>query len=59
MAEDPAKAAAIEDFVARLVRSGQWVDENQDTLIQAYFVEGQKQTPEYGKQAFDSQGFTG
>ena len=56
--EDPAKAAAIEDFVARLVRSGQWVDENPDAFIQAYYVDGQKQTPEYGKQAYDSQGFT-
>ena len=56
--EDPAKAAAIEDFVARLVRSGQWVDENADAFIQAYYVDGQKQTPEYGKQAYDSQGFT-
>ncbi len=56
--EDPAKAAAIEDFVARLVRSGQWVDENSDAFIQAYYVDGQKQTPEYGKQAYDSQGFT-
>lgn len=56
--EDPAKAAAIEDFVARLVRSGQWVDENPDAFIQAYYVEGQKQTPEYGQQAYDSQGFT-
>jgi sulfonate transport system substrate-binding protein len=58
VAEDPAKAAAIEDFVARLVHSGQWVDENPDAFIQAYFVEGQKQTPEYGKQAYDAQGFT-
>ncbi len=56
--EDPAKAAAIEDFVTRLVRSGQWVDENPDAFIQAYYVDGQKQTPEYGKQAYDSQGFT-
>ncbi len=56
--EDPAKAAAIEDFVTRLVRSGQWVDENPEAFIQAYYVDGQKQTPEYGKQAYDSQGFT-
>jgi sulfonate transport system substrate-binding protein len=56
--EDPAKAAAIEDFVARLARSGVWVDQNQDEFIQAYYVEVQKQTPEYGRQAFDAQGFT-
>jgi sulfonate transport system substrate-binding protein len=56
--EDPAKAAAIDDLVARLVRSGQWVDQNPEAFIQAYYVDGQKQTAEYGQQAFDSQGFT-
>jgi len=57
-AQDPAKAAAIEDFVARLVRSGQWVDANAEAFIQAYYVDGQKQTPEYGQQAYDATGFT-
>jgi sulfonate transport system substrate-binding protein len=56
--EDPAKAAAIEDFVSRLVRSGDWVTEHPDEWIQAYYVEGQKQTPEYGRQAHEAQGFT-
>ena len=37
---------------------GQWVDEHPDEFIQAYYVDGQKQTPEYGKLAHEAQGFT-
>ena len=56
--EESAQSAAIEDFVARLARSGVWVQDNPDEWIQAYYVEGQKQTPEYGRQAHEAQGFT-
>jgi len=56
--EDPGKAAALEDLVGRLARSGVWVDEHPDEFIQAYYVDGQKQTPEYGKIAHEAQGFT-
>lgn len=56
--EDAGKAAAIEDFVGRLARSGAWVDEHPEEFIQAYYVEGQKQTPEYGRLAHEAQGFT-
>lgn len=57
-AEDPAKAAAIEDFVARLARSGEWVEDNEEAWIEAYYVDQQRQTPEFGRIAHEAQGTT-
>jgi sulfonate transport system substrate-binding protein len=56
--DDPAKAAAIEDFMARVARASTWVAEHPDEWIEAYYVEVQKQTPEYGRQAYEAQGTT-
>ncbi|HWL45174.1 MAG TPA: ABC transporter substrate-binding protein [Ilumatobacter sp.] len=54
--DDPAKAAAVEDFVGRLVRATAWVEEHPDEWIQKYYVEIQKQTPEAGRVAYEAQG---
>jgi sulfonate transport system substrate-binding protein len=55
-AEDRAKAAALEDFVARLARASEWVKAHPDEWIDAYYVGVQKQTPEAGRAAYEAQG---
>jgi len=51
---DPARRAAIEDFVRRLVRSGEWVAANTDVWIDEHLVKNTKQDPAVAAQVLDS-----
>ena len=55
--KDPAKEAAIADFITRVIKSQQWVATNADTYIQKYSVEVQKNTPENARKAYEETGF--
>lgn len=56
--DDPAKAAAIEDFVGRLARAARWVEEHPDEWIQTYYIDIQKQSPDAARAAYEAQGRT-
>jgi sulfonate transport system substrate-binding protein len=55
---DPAKAAAIQDFVRRRIRGEQWKQANRSVWEQEYYVKERKQTPENAKLVFDGVGGT-
>jgi len=54
--KDPAKAAAIREFVVRWIHAVQWAQANRDTWIDAYFVKSQKLPVESGRLIVDSEG---
>jgi sulfonate transport system substrate-binding protein len=47
---DPAKVAAIADYLGRLVRARTWVNANLDAWTQAYYVDVQKVSPAVARQ---------
>ncbi|OLT47007.1 nitrate ABC transporter substrate-binding protein [Saccharomonospora sp. CUA-673] len=53
---DPAKAAAIRDFVQRWITAAQWSQENEAEWIQAYYVDNAGLSEEDGQAVVDSQG---
>lgn len=53
---DPAKAAAIRDFVQHFVKAYQWSLDNPDDWVQAYHVDTQQLTKEEGLSVVDAQG---
>ncbi|MEU6644705.1 ABC transporter substrate-binding protein [Saccharomonospora sp. NPDC046836] len=53
---DPAKAAAIRDFVQRWVAAAQWSQDNVDAWIDAYYVRGQDLTAAEGRAIVESEG---
>jgi sulfonate transport system substrate-binding protein len=55
---DPAKAAALGDFVQRNVASTNWVSKHPDALIKAQYVEKQGLTADQGKELLDDAGPT-
>ncbi|WP_307874817.1 aliphatic sulfonate ABC transporter substrate-binding protein [Frankia nepalensis] len=54
--DDPAKAAAIGDFVKRWVRGLTWRDTHVDEFVQKQYVEKQNQPAEIGKLLLTKQG---
>ncbi|MER7113661.1 ABC transporter substrate-binding protein [Saccharomonospora azurea] len=53
---DPAKAAAIRDFVQHWVAAAQWSKDDEDAWIDAYFVDNQRLSPEEGRSIVESEG---
>jgi sulfonate transport system substrate-binding protein len=53
---DPAKAAAIRDFVAHWIAANRWSRQNPDAWIDAYYVKGQQLKPEEGRAIVQSEG---
>ncbi|WP_395104138.1 ABC transporter substrate-binding protein [Actinomadura sp. SCN-SB] len=53
---DPAKAAAIAEYVRHWVRAQAWVNKNPDAWIDAYVVKNQKLSPADGQAMIRSQG---
>ncbi|EIE98791.1 ABC transporter substrate-binding protein [Saccharomonospora glauca] len=53
---DPAKAAAIRDFVQHWIVAAQWSKDNEDAWIDAYYVHNQKLSPEEGRAIVESEG---
>ena len=53
---DPAKAAAIGDYVQRLVRGYGWINANPDAWVNALYVAQYKMTPEAGRKVLDHAG---
>jgi sulfonate transport system substrate-binding protein len=53
---DPAKAAAIGDYVGRAVAANNWKDTHPDEWINAYYVKQQGITFEQGKKLYDEDG---
>lgn len=51
--EDPAKAAAIGDFVGRSVAANNWIGSHPDEWVAAYYVDTQGLSPEDGTALFD------
>ena len=51
--EDPAKSAAIGDFVGRSVAANNWITSHPDEWVDAYYVGTQGMTPEDGKSLLD------
>lgn len=49
--DDPARGAALEDFVARYARAYRWAAEHRDEWVQQFYVENLGQSPE-AAQAF-------
>nr|WP_241483688.1 MULTISPECIES: ABC transporter substrate-binding protein [Rhodococcus] len=54
--QDPAKAAALQAYIASFTRAVQWANEHPDEWLQKYYVEGQGLTPEDGQRIVDSLG---
>lgn len=54
--EDPAKAAALRDFVELWVRAEQWIKDNPDEFIQAYYVDREGLNFEDGQALLESSG---
>jgi sulfonate transport system substrate-binding protein len=52
--KDPAKRAAVRDYVLRLSRSSAWPKANPDAWVQKYFVDQLKQDPVAARRYFDS-----
>ncbi|MBL7501183.1 ABC transporter substrate-binding protein [Frankia sp. CNm7] len=52
--DDPAKRAAVTDFILRVARASTWPKANPDTWIQKYYVELLKQDPVTSRKYFDS-----
>ena len=53
---DPAKAAAIRDFVQKWVAAAQWSERNPDAWIQAYHVRNQQLTEQDGRSIVEAEG---
>ncbi|PWV77175.1 sulfonate transport system substrate-binding protein [Prauserella marina] len=53
---DPAKAAAIRDFVQHWVTATHWAEQNKDDWIDAYYVRNQKLGTEEGNRIVESEG---
>ncbi|EFC83532.1 ABC transporter substrate-binding protein [Parafrankia sp. EUN1f] len=51
---DPARRAAVTDFVVRLSRASTWPKEHPDEWVQKYYVETLKQDPKASRTFFDS-----
>jgi sulfonate transport system substrate-binding protein len=56
--DDPAKAAAIGDYVGRAVAANNWKDSHADEWINAYYVEHQGITYDQGKTLYEQDGLT-
>ncbi|MCD2113799.1 PhnD/SsuA/transferrin family substrate-binding protein [Rhodococcus rhodochrous] len=54
--EDPAKAAAIGDYVGRSVAANNWIGRHPDEWVAAYHVGTQGMTPEEGRELLDHTG---
>lgn len=54
--DDPARGAALEDFVARLGRAYQWVAANPGDWIETFYVDSLGQSPEAAEAAADAVG---
>ncbi|MEX3646230.1 PhnD/SsuA/transferrin family substrate-binding protein [Mycolicibacterium porcinum] len=54
--EDPAKAAAIGDYVGRAVAANNWKDTHSDQWIDQYYVKVQGITFEQGRKLYDEEG---
>ncbi|WP_432493967.1 ABC transporter substrate-binding protein [Kineococcus gypseus] len=54
--DDPAKAAAIADYVTRWVAAQQWVNENREEWVQRYYVENQDVAAEDGRRIVETNG---
>ncbi|MFH5208463.1 ABC transporter substrate-binding protein [Antrihabitans sp. NCIMB 15449] len=54
--QDPAKAAALQAYVAAYIRSIQWANTHPDSWLQSYYVQNQKLEPEDGQRIVDSLG---
>jgi sulfonate transport system substrate-binding protein len=54
--DDPAKVAAIGDYVGRAVAANNWKDSHADQWINAYYVEQQGITYEQGKKLYEEDG---
>jgi sulfonate transport system substrate-binding protein len=52
---DPAKRAALKDFVGRLVKTNAWIKAHPAEYIDAYYVKERKQDPEIGRAVFAAQ----
>jgi sulfonate transport system substrate-binding protein len=53
---DTGKREAIYDFVSRLAKAGRWVQANENTFVQDYYVNYQHQTPAAAKQSYQRSG---
>ncbi|WP_026311132.1 ABC transporter substrate-binding protein [Parafrankia elaeagni] len=51
---DPARRAAVKDFVLRFSRASAWPKENPDEWVQQYYVKNLKQDPAAAREYFDS-----
>ncbi|WP_412542517.1 hypothetical protein R8Z50_08495 [Longispora sp. K20-0274] len=56
--KDPAKRAALQDFVSRQVRANAWVKAHTAEWIDAYYVKERKQDAATGKVVFEGSGST-
>lgn len=56
--EDPAKSAALREFVAHSIRANQWINENTDDWVEDYFVKNQGLTEEEGRFIREQEGTT-
>ncbi|GAA4343665.1 ABC transporter substrate-binding protein [Pigmentiphaga soli] len=54
--KNPAKAAAIRDFITRWIQAVNWAQANRDQWIDAYFVKSQKLSAENGRLITESEG---
>lgn len=54
--DDPAKVAAIGDYVGRAVAANNWKDSHADEWINAYYVEQQGITYDQGKKLYEEDG---
>lgn len=54
--QDPAKAAALQAYVAAFTRAVQWANNNPEEWLQKYYVEKQGLTPEDGQRIVESLG---
>lgn len=54
--DDPAKVAAIGDYVGRAVAANNWKDTHPDQWINAYYVKQQGITAEQGKKLYEEDG---
>jgi sulfonate transport system substrate-binding protein len=56
--EDPAKAAAIRDYIQRLVKARSYIDAHKDDWVQKFYVAQYNLTPEKGRELMDAAGST-
>lgn len=55
---DPAKTAAIRDFISGWYRAHQWKNDNPEAWLKSYLVANQRLKPEDAQQVLESQGKT-